>query len=86
MHPDPDAVAFGRTEIASSKSFAVSGSTVNDTRSRRSVRPSRLGLRQVVRLEALAEALLDEQRLEHVLDPVRRPDDPLDASLARDPC
>ena len=33
-----------------------------------------------MRLEALAEALLDEQRLEHVLDPVRGPHYPLDAS------
>ena len=37
--PSPSA----RTEIASSKSFAVSGSIVNVCRSRRSVRPSKLG-------------------------------------------
>ena len=36
-------------------------------------------LRQVVRLEALAQALLDEQRLEDVLDRLRRADHPLDA-------
>jgi hypothetical protein len=32
-----------------------------------------------VRLESAARAPLDQQRLEHVLDPLRRPDQALDA-------
>jgi hypothetical protein len=32
-----------------------------------------------MRLEALAEPLPDEERLEHVLDPLRRPENPLHA-------
>ena len=43
------------------------------------MRPSRRRLGHVVRLEALAETLLDEERLEHVLDPLRRADHALDA-------
>jgi hypothetical protein len=35
-----------------------------------------------VRLELLPRAGLDEQRLEHVLDPFRRPDPPPDAGAA----
>ena len=59
------------TEIASSKSFAVSGSIVNVVRSRRSMRPSSVARRRLVRLELLPRAALDEQPLEHVLDPAR---------------
>ena len=63
-----------RNESASSKSLAVSGSIVIVGSSRRSTRArleaGRLG--QVVRLELDPRAPLDEQRLEHVLDPLRR--------------
>ena len=62
--------ASSRTESASSKSFAVSGSIVNAGRSRRSVRPSIDGLRRVVRLEAFPQSSLDHQPLEDRLDVV----------------
>ena len=66
------------TEIASSKSFAVSGSIVKVVRSRRSARPSGVRRRRLERLERLPRAALDEQPLEHGLDPVGRPEHALD--------
>ena len=57
----------GATEIASSKSLAVSGSIVNVTRSRRSTRPSRTASARRCGSSSAREALLlDEERLEHV--------------------
>ena len=46
------------------------------------MRPSRLGSGGVVRLELDPCAALDEQSLEHVLDPGRRPEVPLDVRAA----
>ena len=44
-----------------------------------------LGRRRIVRLERLPGAALDEERLEDVLDPVRRPERLLDAARALSP-
>ena len=71
------------TEIASSKSFAVSGSIVIVGRSRRSVRPSRLGGggSGTASVAPLLSPLV-EQPLEHGVDVARGSEDALHAGPA----
>ena len=79
VHPDAQALALGpyRDRIVE----VLRGLGVDRER----VQVAQVGsalearLRKVVRLEALPQALLDEQRLEDVLDRLGRPDHPLDA-------
>ena len=72
-----------RTEIASSKSFAVSGSIVNVDQVAQVDAALERRLRRLVRLEVRRAPLLDEQPLEHVLDPRRRAEHALDRARPR---
>ena len=74
-----NAVALRCAEIASSKSFAVSGSIVNVSRSLESLRPSSDGSGRVEGLELAAHPLVLEQGLQHRLDPVSGAERPLEA-------
>ena len=69
------------TEIASSKSFAVSGSMVNAVSSRRSTRPSSDGSGRSWGSNAV-RALVDEQRLEDGADVVGAAEDALEPGAA----
>ena len=82
MHPDPDAVALAahRDRVVE----VLRGVRVDGERRQVAEVGAALvrRLRDVVRLEALAEPLFDEECLEHVLDPLRRADDALHAGTS----
>ena len=82
VHPDADAVAFAANRDRVVEVLRRVG--VDRERRQLAEIGSALQARlwHVVRLEALAEALVDHERLEHVFDPLRRAEHPADARAA----